>query len=253
VKLPLDPLQYLPYLERAMADFERVLTTADLDAPVVACGDWRLRELGAHLGNVHRWTGAIVATGERCREEFAPEPGADLAEWYAAGAASLLATLREADPASRCWHFAGADKVKAFWFRRQTHEVAVHLFDARRAAGIEQDIDPLIAADGVDEVLAAMLPRVRRWHETPPLPEPLLLQASDTGHAWLLRPADGDGESPAVQPTNGTDGAPAVTAEASAEDLLLLMWKRRALDETDLRITGGETVAKAFLTAPLTP
>jgi hypothetical protein len=98
-----------------------------------------------------------------------------------------------------------------------------------------------------------MLPRVRRWHEPPPLPEPLLLQASDTGHVWLLYPAEGDGESPAVQPTNGTDAAPAVTAEASAEDLLLLMWKRRALDETDLRITGGETVAKAFLTAPLTP
>jgi uncharacterized protein (TIGR03083 family) len=250
MKLPLDPLAYLPYLEQGMADFERLLRTADLDAPVAACGDWRLRELGAHLGHVHRWAGAIVESGEVCREKFAPEPGADVADWYAAGAAALLTTLRDADPAAPSWHFSGVENVKAFWYRRQTHEVAVHLFDARRAAGVEQDIDPLIAADGVDEVLGVMLPGVRRWHEPPPLPDTLLLRATDTGHAWPLCPAIGEGGIPAVRPMDGT---PAVTAEAAAEDLLLVMWKRRRIDEMDLKITGDESVAKAFLTAPFTP
>jgi uncharacterized protein (TIGR03083 family) len=251
IPLPLAPADYLPHLIRQLAEFEHLLRTADLDAPVESCGDWRLRELGAHLGDIHRWAATIVTTGEPSPQEFDSEPGDALADRYAARAAELLKALRDADPSARCWHFAGTEKVKAFWFRRQTQEVAVHLVDAARAVGAEAVIDPLIAADGVDEVVTAMLPRVRRWHAPPPLPEPLLLRATDTGHAWLLRPAS-DGEIPTGHQVAGEVFSGA-TAEASAQDLLLLLWKRRTIAETAPRITGDGHVAHGFLTAPLTP
>jgi uncharacterized protein (TIGR03083 family) len=252
IRLPLAPAAYLPHLIRQLAEFEHLLRTADLDAPVESCGDWRLRELGVHLGDVHQWATAIVTTGEPSPQKFDSKPGDDLADWYAAKAAELLQALRDADPAARSWHFLGTEKVNAFWYRRQTQEVAVHLFDAARAAGTEAVIDPVIAADGVDEVFTAMMPRVRRWHTPPPLPEPLLLRATDTGHAWLLRPASEAGEIPTAHQAAGEEVS-AATAEASAQDLLLLLWKRRTIAEAAPRIIGDESVAHGFLTAPLTP
>lgn len=245
--IPLAPADYLPPLSAQVAEFERLLRTSDLDAPVVSCGDWSLRQLGAHLGNVHRWATTILVTGEPAPQDFEPEPDGDLAEWYAAGADELLSTLRDSDPAAPSWHFSVTEQVKAFWFRRQTHEVAVHLFDAARAAGAETTLEPLIAADGVDEVFVAMMPRVRRRSGPPPLPEPLLIRAADTGHSWLWSPGE---DGPVVEPDSGDA---AVTVEGPARDLLLLLWKRVAVEDTAVRITGDEAVARGFLGAKLTP
>lgn len=243
--LPLAPHDYLPYLAQEMTEFEDLLRTGDLDAPVVACGDWRLRELGVHLGDVHRWATRIVVTGEVCREEFAPDPGVALHEWYAESAAALLAALRAADPVAPCWHFAAGQRVTAFWFRRQAQETTVHRVDAQRAVGAEDQLDPLVAADGVDEVLTAMLPKVRRWHEPPPLSAPLLLHATDTGHSWLIEPDD----LPRARLVDA--GSAAATVQTSAANLLLALWKRQALRQA--WITGDATVATSFLSAPLTP
>jgi uncharacterized protein (TIGR03083 family) len=247
--IPLPPTDYLPHLSSAAAEFERLLRTADLDAPVVACGDWNLRELGAHLGNVHRWATRIVLTGKAVPQDFEPDPGGDLADWYAASANELLTTLRDSDPAAPTWHFTVAEQVKAFWFRRQAQEVVMHLFDAARAAGRETLIDPLLAADGVDEVFTVMMPRVRKRNGPPPLPEPLLFRAVDTGHTWLWSPAD---EGPVVEPVAGK-ADPRAKVEGTAQDLLLVLWKRLALEETAARAVGDESVARDFLAAKLTP
>jgi uncharacterized protein (TIGR03083 family) len=250
--IPLPPADYLPHLSRQTAEFERLLRTADLDAPVVSCGDWTLRKLGAHLGNVHRWATTIVTTGEPASQNLELEPGGDLADWYAAGAAELLATLRGADPSAPAWHFSVTEKVKAFWFRRQAQEAAVHLFDAARAAGVETVIDPLIAADGVDEVFAVMMPRARRRSGPPPLPESLTIRATDTGHTWLLSPATQTTEGPTADLVAG-DTVAAATVAAPAQDLLLLLWKRLAPADTAVRISGNEASARDFLAATLTP
>jgi uncharacterized protein (TIGR03083 family) len=249
--IPLSPADYLPHLSLLMAEFERLLRTADPDAPVESCGDWRLRDLGIHLGNVHLWAAEIVVTGEVAPQSFETGPDGDLADWYAAAAAGLLTTLRAADPAESSWTLSKTDRVKAFWFRRQTHEVAVHLFDAASAAGAESKVDPLIAADGVDEVLGMWMPRVHRKAGPPPLPESLLVRATDTGNAWLLRPADVEGDGPTVRRVSG-EMVSAATVEAPAEDLLLALWKRRSVAEIAPRITGDESIARGFLAATLT-
>jgi uncharacterized protein (TIGR03083 family) len=250
--IPLSPADYLAHLSSLVTEFERFLRTADLDAPVASCGEWRLGDLGAHLGNVHRWAASIVVTGEVAPQNFETGPDGDLADWYAAAAAELLTTLREADPAETAWTLSKTERVKAFWFRRQTHEVSVHLFDAASAAGAESKVDPQIAADGVDEVLGVMMPRVHRKAGPPPLPESLLLRATDTGNAWLLRPAAVEDDGPIVRRVSG-EMVSAATVEARAEDLLLALWKRRNLAEIAPRITGDESIAHGFLAATLTP
>ncbi len=239
--MPFPARDYLPVLRELTDGFAEILRTADPAAGVPDCGGWTLRDLGTHLGNVHRWATSVVITGESQRQSFDDGPGADLAPWYADSAKQLLAALEAATPEDRCWHFAGTEKVKAFWFRRQVHETAVHLADAHAAAGTAVTLDPAVAADGVDEVLTAWLPRVSRWHAPPPLAAPLALRTTDTGDAWTLHP----GEPPALGPAT----EPAATAEATAQDLLLHLWKRTAPAP---RLTGDTGTAEQFLQAPFT-
>lgn len=233
--MPFAPREYVPVLDELTGAFAEALRTADPAAAVPDCDGWTITDLATHLGNVHRWAATIVRTGEVHPQDFSVGPDADLVTWYAESARLLLGALEAADPADPCWHFGGTGKTKAFWFRRQVHETAIHLADL----GSAHVLDPAVAADGVDEVFTAMLPRVTRWHAVPQLPGPVTLRATDTGDVWTVHP----GEPPALGPA--ADGA---NVEAPARDLLLRLWKRTGPDP---RITGE--AAEALLAAPLTP
>lgn len=247
----MTPDGYLERLRELTTGFARVASTGDHAAPVPCCGDWRLRDLVVHLGNVHRWAAAIVRTGGPAPQDLEAEPGGDLAAWYRESAEALIEALREASPGDGAWNFTAAAKTKAFWFRRQVHETAVHLLDAHRAAGSEYTLDPSLAADGVDEVLLAMLPKVKRWHTPPAVTVPLLLKTSDTGHAWLITPP-GETDVPGSRQADPAEAASAVV-EGPAEGLDLLLWQRIELDGAGIEITGDATAAKTFLAGPLTP
>ncbi|ADJ48439.1 hypothetical protein AMES_6614 [Amycolatopsis mediterranei S699] len=234
--MPFAPRGYLPVLQELTGAFAEALRTADPAAAVSDCAGWTVADLATHLGNVHRWAATIARTGAVQPQNHTAEAGGDLVAWYAESARLLIGELEAADPEAPCWHFGGAEKTKAFWYRRQVHETAVHLADA----GSGHALDPAVAADGVDEVLGVMLPRVTRWHAVPQLPGPVTLRATDTGDVWTVHP----GEPPALGPVDGD----AATVEAPARDLLLRLWKRTGPDP---RATGE--AAEALLAAPLTP
>jgi uncharacterized protein (TIGR03083 family) len=140
---------------------------SSLAASVPACPGWRVRDLLAHLGFVHRWATSYVAEGQT---EMTSEPGEEeiirlapadeaLVGWFRDGHARLVSVLAAADPAMHCWAFLPAPSPLAFWARRQAHETAIHRADAQlaaAAAGHGADLDPFpagLAADGVDELL----------------------------------------------------------------------------------------------------
>ncbi len=179
----------------------RAAERAGLDAPVPACPGWRIRDLLAHLGFVHRWAAAYVAeqrtdmTREPGEEEIAALAPADasLAGWFREGHAALVSVLSAADPATRCWTFLAASSPLAFWARRQAHETAIHRVDAQlavAAAGPGAELDPFpagLAADGIDELLTGFA--ARRPQSLADAPARLVIRAEDGAATpcWTVR------------------------------------------------------------------
>jgi uncharacterized protein (TIGR03083 family) len=221
------------YLAHLRADCDAVLAVlarSDATEPVAACPGWTVGDLVLHLGSVHRWATQIVRTGEAQRE--ADHDVEELAPWFAEGADALIDTLGAADPAAACWSFT-RDRTVAFWLRRQALETVVHRWDADRAVGEPGPIAPLLAADGVGEVVMLMTPRQIALERIPPLPATVLLHATDTGHDWRLG-----------------DGRPSAGVEATAESLLLLLWHRIEPRDPRVRLSGD---AADVLRLALTP
>lgn len=222
----------LDALDRSTSAFAGLLTAGDSallrDSPVAACPDWCVLDVAHHLGNIHRW--ALAATrSDRPPPLGEDAPGLDdVGGWYAAAAADLLDRLRAADPEEPCWHFGAPPRRVGWWVRRQAHETAVHLWDAQDALGTATALDPLLAADGVDEVLDVMVPRQLRLERMAPVAAPIRLVATDAPVDRVL----GAGE-------------PSSTVTGTASDLLLALWGRVPLGR--LAVDGDPVLPAGLL------
>lgn len=238
---PIDPAGWLPRLERATSAFAAILDSADLARPVPGCPGWTLADLGAHLGGVHAWAEhAVVAGNPDLAEEPAPTRPGELAGWYRDRAGSLLVTLAATDPDAPAWAFGLPDGRTGFWRRRQTHETTVHLWDAAPSQGRSTAIDPVLAADGIDEVATLLLPRQVRLGRTTMLDGSVALAPTD------VQP------SGAVLRGRGSDETVA-TVSGPAEVLLLLLWRRIPPDDDRLTVTGNRAAYNEMFTRALTP
>lgn len=232
--------ELLGSLARDQAAFVALLRDADLAAPVPDCPGWTLADLGGHLGSVHGWARDAVETGAPHDEPVPPDDPAAIPRWYADQAAALLDTLITTPPGTACWTFGPHPRTVDFWVRRQPHETAVHLRDARRAVGIDVPIEPRLAADGVDEVVTVFFPRQVRLERIPPLAAGLRLVATDVdGGPWVLA-GDGLGQDPAY----------AATLTGTAESLLLWLWRREGAEPA---VDGDRSVVDSVHATKLTP
>ena len=236
-----QPIDHLAALRHEGAAYADVLAHAALSgeaglaSPVQCCGDWTLRDLTEHLGAVHRWAARAVRTGERLGDTD-PLPvmdAAELLEWFRTGVADLVRDL--ADPDQPCRTLVGAGTA-AWWQRRQALETAVHRLDAQRAVGAAATINPALAADGVGEVLDVMFPRQVRLERAQMPTHGLELVADDVQQRWQL----GSGDVVA-------------TVSGSAQELLLLLWRRMSVGDAALSIDGDPAEAAAVLDRQLTP
>ncbi|MFF9208960.1 MULTISPECIES: maleylpyruvate isomerase family mycothiol-dependent enzyme [unclassified Streptomyces] len=230
----MQPESLLSCLRRELLAFRDCLS-GDLSAPVEHCGDWTLRELAEHLGASNLWAAVAVTEGRGDHAPpAAPRERAALAGWFEDTCATLLAAL-DTDPAAPAWTFHPPHTV-GFWQRRRCLEALVHRWDAEHALGRARPLDPELAGEGVAEVFDTMAPRqVARGRARPP-ERALRLTATDTGGSWIYGP-----------------GAPVATLAAPAQDLLLLLWGRRALDGTAFAWEGDERAGRRVLRGPLTP
>lgn len=244
---------------------DRLLAAARATGPdvvVPTAHRWTVRDLVVHAGNVHDWAAAVLRTGVEQPQVFDAEPaglGASFDEllfWYAARAGALLDLLMgdEVPDDEAVWTF-GPPGTAAFWPRRQAHELTIHALDVVLASGEPVvdallPLDPVVSADGVDEVLTVMLPRVASFVPRPAMPGRLAIQAPDTGIHWVLAP-DGQIDSAAT----GSEADAALSGPSAA--LLVLLWRRAMLstDGAELGVTvdGDPAVVEALFAARLTP
>jgi uncharacterized protein (TIGR03083 family) len=214
-----------------------------LDVCVPWVPEWRARDLVGHLGAVHRWATYILRAGttEPPPPESRQTPPHDenLLDWYETGLVELVATLRTTPPEAPAWHMSpAAEKVAASWVRRQAHELVVHRMDLEVAAGRDLTaVEPALAEDGVDELLAVVLPR---WAHTEPLAgadATIGVSCTDTGRTWSVRVLRG---GVTVRPERTGDEDAHVRGDATA--LLLHLWGRPA----DVAVDGNPA-AEALL------
>jgi uncharacterized protein (TIGR03083 family) len=239
VPTTLTPDQHLAALRDAVSAFARHAQQAGLDVPVPTCPDWTVRRLIGHQGMVHRWATAnlrgrtleIDATERAGRR--APSP----VDWLRDGAIDLVGAITSApDDVQTVVFLNDAPGPRAFWARRQCHETTIHSVDALAAAlgryptSADTAIDPAVAVDGIDELLAGFMTRNKsRLRSESPMVVGVVAEESPTG--WLVEV----GPAPAVVtvvPGDEVADRCDVRLEGPAVAVYLTLWNRS--DELDL-------------------
>ena len=231
-------------IEESATRLSELSRANDLATPVPGLGRWRIRDVVAHLGGVHRWATRIIGTRSMDGPGFTKSKltGIELCEWFDDGADRLLDALGSNPPAASCPNFnPGSPSTVEWWARRQLHETTVHRWDVERAVDDLTPIEPKVAADGVDEYLDVFV----RTRGKQTLIAPLTLTSTEPARSWSLTPSDRPGR---VDTAAGPSPDAAGEITGSAEDLLLVLWGRRPLAETGLTVHGRPEVA-----ASLTP
>jgi len=201
------------------ADFERFLdaSSSDLAAHVPTCPEWDVTALCDHLARVYQGRGMVVANRafpDAQDFEFREE-GADPLAWVQRWSDHLDEVLAGLpDDAPTVTFMPGCDVVW-FWRRRMALETLVHRTDAELAVGHTPQMDPVLSADGVDELL---------WFAGDPeddhsdgIAATSVVELRDGERSWSISLSDGSTTVPAA------DGTADATVRGSAPALLLAL------------------------------
>ena len=219
----------LPYTDHLRSDGAKMAEAAaagDLDAHVPTCPDWNVAKLVIHTGGHHRWVADAVAGGGK--EPTNPgKPGLRgeaLIDWFRQGWSELADLLDRSEDETPAWSWAGDNRV-GFWRRRTALETLVHRWDTENAVAQGTELDPELAADGVDEIFQVMVSPgdknegARKGRA--------LVEITGRAEAWLI---DLSGETiPAPQAVSAGSDAD-VVLRAPAPDMLLYLWGRKGID-----------------------
>ncbi|WP_431878521.1 maleylpyruvate isomerase family mycothiol-dependent enzyme [Amycolatopsis sacchari] len=157
------------------------------------CPGWTVSRLVAHLARVQSWVVNALAdpTGRQVEADRPPRDWEELLPWWDERREEMLTGL--ADPETPAWlPFTRYPQVARSWARRQAHEAAIHRLDAEHALTAEPPLvfDPEFAADGVDELIAWMVPTRRDWSKSAHSGV-AVLHATDVDRAWAVRLSSG--------------------------------------------------------------
>jgi uncharacterized protein (TIGR03083 family) len=246
--------RYFTTIAQGTDQLAEIVAEHDPGLPIPTCPEWSLRQLATHVGRVHRWVAEMTGTRSAQAIPFRQVPDgrypgdhAEQAAWLRAGARRVIDAVQAAgeDPV---WTFAGSGPA-SLWARRMAHETLVHRVDAQLAAGAEPDIDPVLAADAIDEFLGLLIGRGHQSSDPAvhalPAGAIMHLHASDDGldgtGEWLVRQGT-DGIS--VEPGHGKGD---VAVAGPAAGLLLMLVRRRPAAGKDLTVYGKHELLSGWL------
>ncbi|SOB86025.1 maleylpyruvate isomerase family mycothiol-dependent enzyme [Streptomyces sp. 1331.2] len=250
----MTPNEHVAAVSAETARFVAAVRAADPAIPVPSCPGWTLADLVRHAGSVQRWFTVLLRRRiqapptSRDVELKLPERTQDYPAWLAESAAEADATFSDTDLDAPMWAW-GADQHARFWVRRMLFETLVHRVDAELALGLQPELDPALAADGVDEFLTNLpyaaffapgTAELRGENRT------IRFTRTDGDGDWLvrLRP-DGFGlESGAAAAEPAADA----TVSATAADLLLLLYGRLDRSAAEVAVTGDEQLLELWFT-----
>ena len=228
--------------------FVAAARVADGRAPVPTCPEWRVDDLLAHVGMVHRWAEHLVRVRAPARisvRDMDLSRGPVDAAWLAEGLSSLVTTLRGSDPDDEMWAW-GADQHVAFWARRQLHETLVHRLDLEGAIGRRGEVDPEVGTDAIYEFLVKLWPAARFSPDVANLvgAGEVLTFATDDGREWSIRLDAGgftvlDGDAAATAPT--------ATLSGPTAEMLEVLTRRRDLAESTCVVRGDRALVAHWL------
>ena len=233
--------RYIDHVDNESQALAAAARAGGFEADCPSCPGWQMDRLVGHTGNVHQWVTEILgrhATEPVDSRSLPRPPGgeANLA-WFDEKSRGLVDALRSTDPDSDAWNFTSAPHKALFWFRRMAHETAMHRADADLAAGrsAPAPIDPQLAADGIDELLAYMIPM--RGNPGEKLQGTIHLHASEGGE-WTIT------LSPEGMTVTKEHGKGDVAVRGPASDLLLLISNRRSAD--GLEVFGDSSILEQW-------
>jgi len=196
---------------------------ADGASPVPGT-DWRLADLLDHVGRLSWFFSGRTrkAGGGDFYDPDRPE-GTTPSNWLREGAATLCEQLTAAAPDAEIKTWAGLQPPSWLW-RRMTHEVAVHRWDAQSAVGAPGPVANEVAEDGIDELLSEFTPAA----DLAGVAGTLHLHATDGDGEWFMDPT-GDGLTWERSHTKAD-----VAVRGATSELLLVLWGRRDTDAVEV-------------------
>jgi len=238
---------YLDHIGRESRRFRDVLADCDPAARVPSCPDWDASDLLWHLTQVQAFWAGIVRdrpAGPQGGESPRPATYAELLSGFDEAHAMLLTALESADPADAAWTWAEEQTV-GFSYRRQAHEALIHRLDAELAAGDVTGLDPLLAADGVDEALTVVHGVTSKDTFEPMHLVRVDLRDTDT-QVWVelgTTPTDSEPRLRVVTDAGGEE--PDVVVEGLAADVDAWLWNR--VDDDVIHVAGDRAVHQRFV------
>ncbi len=247
-------IDYVAAIRSESARFGELIASTPMDAPVPSCPDWTVAELAWHLTEVQDFWGSIVEALARDPDSTVPveRPVDDsLPALFDARSARLIDALAARSPDEACWSWYHAGHTVGWVRRRQAQEALIHRVDTELAAGAPSAIDPILAGDGVDEILRVMLDVgvPGEWASYQPDGATATIETADDWRTWSMdfgrfkgtNPESGNTHDlPALRLIDPVD-EPTVRLRGSAADLDLWLWGRGPLDP--IAVMGDPAIA----------
>jgi uncharacterized protein (TIGR03083 family) len=239
------------HVRREVERFASVAARSPLPVHVPAYPAFTVETLAGHVGRALRGflPGLSPDAGTHAEPEQAPD-GPAVVDWVRAGVDPLLRAVADV-PADRLVPFPQVEggRPAGLIAPLLAVEIGVHRWDVETVLGEHVEIPVELAVREIDSVFENFVPRLAA-SGVDPIGGTLSLNPTDVDVAWDIAV---DGDRLVAVRSDDPERASGTTVTGTAEQLSLLVWKRRPPAALPLKVLGRVEVLKRFLSADYLP